>query len=200
MPVRFLKLFRSGALDGLTSVKIVFPLILLILNFSTKQLWEMLMFYCRYSLYRQKRSSSWNVNHPTTGVGVASSSNCLGGRGAIWMPWVDLVVLYCWKSSEFWPLPDPCCHLVYQARWRLAVSRPGQLSVLLGLRQWVTFQQAQPSSPSWTRSSSPYPGAVDPEPCSTTSTTSATSPGWSTVGTGPCLDQPGIGGQDDAYS
>merc|ERR1719209_1424357 len=33
--------------------------------------------------------------------------------------------------------------------------------------------------------------AVAPEPCSTTSTTSATSPGRSTAGTGPCLGQPG---------
>ena len=41
MPVCFLYVFRSGALNGLKSVKIIFPLILLILDFSTKQLWRM---------------------------------------------------------------------------------------------------------------------------------------------------------------
>ena len=39
IPVCFLQLFCSGALNGLKSVKSVFPLILLILNFLTKQLW-----------------------------------------------------------------------------------------------------------------------------------------------------------------
>ena len=39
IPVCFPQLFCSGALNGLKSVKSVFPLILLILNFSTKQLW-----------------------------------------------------------------------------------------------------------------------------------------------------------------
>ena len=46
MPVRFLKLFCSGALNGIKTVKIVFPLILLILNFLTKQLWSGYMVTC----------------------------------------------------------------------------------------------------------------------------------------------------------
>ena len=40
IPVCFLQLFCLGALNGIKSVKSVFPLILLILNFLTKQLWQ----------------------------------------------------------------------------------------------------------------------------------------------------------------
>ena len=75
-----------------------------------------------------------------TGVGATSGSNCLG-RGAIWMPWVDIVVLY-WNTFD----SSMHCYGWFdhmtrydQARWRLAVSRSGQLPVLLGLCQWVTF-------------------------------------------------------------
>ena len=42
IPVGSLQLFCSGALNGLKSVKSIFPLILLNLNFLMKQLWPLI--------------------------------------------------------------------------------------------------------------------------------------------------------------